>query len=72
VVDGTTGLLVPPGDPAALAGALQRLVDDRGLRDRFGAAGRALAEDRHSAARFQAAHLELYATALRDRVVTVS
>lgn len=40
VVDGRTGLLVPPGDPEALAGALDRLLADPGLRDRMGTAGR--------------------------------
>ena len=41
VVDGVTGLLVPPADWEALAGALDKLVRDRGLRARFGEAGRA-------------------------------
>lgn len=40
VGDGTTGLLVPPGDPEALAGALERLLADGELRSRMGAAGR--------------------------------
>src|SRR4029453_10976887 len=40
VVDGETGLLVPPRDVAALRGALQRLMDDDGLRRRLGAAAR--------------------------------
>jgi glycosyltransferase involved in cell wall biosynthesis len=39
--DGVTGLRVPPRDPQALADALRRLVDDRALRERCGAAGRA-------------------------------
>jgi len=37
---GETGLLVAPGDPAALARAIARLLDDRALRERLGLAGR--------------------------------
>lgn len=37
---GETGLLVPPEDPAALAGALGRLVTDPELRHRIAEAGR--------------------------------
>ena len=41
VVDhGRTGLLVPPSDPAALAAALNRLIDDPGLARQMGIAGR--------------------------------
>ncbi len=39
-VSGETGLLVEPNDPDALVGAIRRLLDDEGLRDRLGAAGR--------------------------------
>ncbi len=35
VEDGGNGLLVPPADPPALAGALQRLAEDDGLRGRL-------------------------------------
>lgn len=39
VVDGITGLLVPPNDPKALASAMVRLARDPGLRERMGRAG---------------------------------
>lgn len=39
--DGDTGLMVPPEDPAALAGALDRLIRDPGLRARLGRAASA-------------------------------
>ncbi len=38
VDDGKTGILVPPGDVDALAGALQKLVDDEALREKMGRA----------------------------------
>lgn len=44
VVDGETGILFPPGDAQALARALRRLMDDAGLRERMGRAGRERAE----------------------------
>jgi glycosyltransferase involved in cell wall biosynthesis len=39
VVDGSTGVLVPPDDPAALAAALEELARDPELRSRLGRAG---------------------------------
>jgi glycosyltransferase involved in cell wall biosynthesis len=68
VRDGTTGFLVPPGDAGALAGSLLRVLGDRDLAERLGAAGRAvaLAELTEDAAveRF----LGLYATLQSKRI----
>jgi glycosyltransferase involved in cell wall biosynthesis len=44
VVDGVTGLLVPPRDEAALAAAIGRLLGDPDLRQSYGRAGRARVE----------------------------
>ena len=48
VVDGVTGLLVPPRDPSALARALQRLLADAELRRSLGRAARRRALTRYS------------------------
>jgi len=45
VADGETGYLVPPGDPAALAAVMRRLLEDRALAERLGRAGRERAGD---------------------------
>jgi glycosyltransferase involved in cell wall biosynthesis len=60
VVDGETGILVPPGDEAALTEALGRVVADRELRRRLGTAGRVRAESSFDLSAFRRAHLELY------------
>ena len=46
--DGTSALLVPPDDPAALAGAVRRLAADGALRERLSRGGRAAYEARAS------------------------
>ena len=60
VADGETGLLVAPGDPAALAAAIGRLAADAGLRERLGAAGRVRVVARYSVARMAEGTLACY------------
>ncbi len=60
VLDGETGLLVPAGDAAALAAALERLRNDRGLGVRLAANGRALAAAKFGIARMLARLAALY------------
>ena len=48
VLDGQTGVLVPPSDPAALAAAIDELVADPARAARLGAAARTLMETEHS------------------------
>lgn len=59
VVDGETGRLVAPDDPAALAGAVSDLLKDPGLRERMGEAGRRRAEQ-FSLAVMESRLLDLY------------
>jgi glycosyltransferase involved in cell wall biosynthesis len=59
VVEGETGLLVPPGETPPLAAALARLAGDPALRARMGEAGRARALSRYDEARVVGRTLDL-------------
>jgi phosphatidylinositol alpha-mannosyltransferase len=48
VMTDETGVLVPPGEPDALAEAVVGLLEDEPRRERFGAAARGLAQERYS------------------------
>ncbi|HVT58433.1 MAG TPA: glycosyltransferase family 4 protein [Thermoanaerobaculia bacterium] len=61
VVDGASALLVEPGDPEALAGALARLLGDASLRRRLATGARMVFEERFSACAFAAALGRVYA-----------
>jgi glycosyltransferase involved in cell wall biosynthesis len=61
LTDGRDALLVPPDDPAALAGALRQVLGDPGLATRLSEGGRALAAT-HSEETMVARYLELYGT----------
>jgi glycosyltransferase involved in cell wall biosynthesis len=66
VEDGVTGLLVAPGNVAALRDATERLLGDAGLRAQLGAAGRARAEAMSLAATAEAVRAA-YADAVSPR-----
>jgi len=67
VVDGETGLLVPPADGDALAGALLKLARDRAKARRMGEAGRRRVEREFPVARMVASYLDLYARLLEEK-----
>jgi len=61
---GVTGLIVPPGDAAALAGALNRLLGDDALRARLGGQAQARALREFTVPRMVARTLRVYAEAI--------
>jgi len=65
VVEGDTGFLVPPRDPAALADRTIRLLRREDLRAAFAQAGRQRVEQRFSAEQMVAATLAAYADVAR-------
>ncbi len=60
VVDGETGLLVPPRDHHAMADAIVRVLNDAGLRRRLGEAGLARVRERFTAERMVHDTLRVY------------
>lgn len=66
VADGSDGLLVPPGDPAAIVAAVERLLADRALLARLQAAARERAVE-HTQSRVAEATEAMYREALLAR-----
>jgi glycosyltransferase involved in cell wall biosynthesis len=60
VADGETGVLVPPEDAAALAGAVARILADGELARRLGEAGLRRAHEEFSVARMAERTIEVY------------
>lgn len=58
--DGETGFVVEPGSPRALSAAVERLMEDQTLCDRFGRAARARYEEFFDGRRAADDHLHLY------------
>jgi glycosyltransferase involved in cell wall biosynthesis len=66
VVDGESGLLVPPGDPEALAGAIGALAADGELARRLGEGGRRRVREQFSWDAITARWLDLYRSVLAN------
>lgn len=64
VTAGESGVLIPPGDPEALAQALLRLAEDHDLRASLGARAQAVARENYSADRVMAELERVYASLL--------
>lgn len=67
VVDGATGIHVPPRDPEAVASAIASLADHPQRRDRLGRAGRARVERRYTWTRVAADTERAYSSVLERR-----
>jgi glycosyltransferase involved in cell wall biosynthesis len=68
VIDGESGLVVPPRNPARLADAILRVVGDEALRERLGAAARARVTAEFSFARCVERYDALYHALLAGRL----
>ena len=66
IVDGESGLLVPPGDAEALAAALRRLGDDPAFARRLGDAGHAHFERNFGWDRIVSRWMEVYGSMMPD------
>ena len=66
IADGTTGLLVEPGNAQQLSDAMLRLADDRSLCERIGNAAAEVAEERFDARRLAAQIADIFDAARQD------
>jgi L-malate glycosyltransferase len=67
VEDGVTGCLVPPRDHTAMAEAIVKLLADKNLRERMGAAGLARVREQFTAERMVEKTLQVYEKLLSER-----
>jgi glycosyltransferase involved in cell wall biosynthesis len=68
VVDGETGLLVPPGQSKSLAAGLENLIMDGDLRGRMGKAGRERLLERFTQQKINQQTIGVYRLALSNQV----
>jgi glycosyltransferase involved in cell wall biosynthesis len=67
VVDGETGMLVPPSDPIAMADAIHSYLKDPAKLVRHGEAGRKRAEEHFSIEKMVQGYLRVYDEVLSER-----
>jgi glycosyltransferase involved in cell wall biosynthesis len=67
VIDGETGLLVPPRDVSSLSLALKRLLEDEDLRNRLGRNGQSRAAARYGLPARADAVAAMYRSVARER-----
>jgi glycosyltransferase involved in cell wall biosynthesis len=67
VLDGRTGVLLPPEDPRLLASAIADLLRNPAERERLGARARKLIEDEFSAERMTGDYLRVYEEAAQGK-----
>ena len=72
VRDGVNGLLVPPGNVAALGQAVERVLSDPELARNMGQAGRALVEREFSVDSMVEGNLKVYRELLREKGRTIA
>jgi rhamnosyl/mannosyltransferase len=66
-IDGETGVVVPPSDPVALRGAMDKLYDDPGLAQRMGANARRRYEQLFTGGEMGRRYAEIYHRVLTER-----
>ncbi len=67
VIDGETGVLVPPKDAESLAEAILQLLQDDALRRKMGKKGRELVKEKYSNERMVKAHKMLYQNLIESK-----
>ncbi len=72
VIDGMTGVLIPPGSPDAIAGAVLALLRDPARRLEMGKAARAWASERFESGRVLGLNTAFYRELLRRKVAALS
>jgi phosphatidyl-myo-inositol alpha-mannosyltransferase len=72
VMEPEAGLLVPPGDPAALVEAIAELLGDEARREAFGRSARAIAQERYSWERIAERLAEVYESLVRAQTAAAA